>query len=72
MGDILQCQAVILAVGATVFSLSWFLNDMWMAPPIFIILAVGAVLMWKRVLDNADAIAFGRRDEIMATLMKES
>jgi ABC-2 type transport system permease protein len=68
----LVVQLAILTVGAAVFSLSWFLNDMWMAPPIFIILAVGAVLMWKRVLDNADAIAFGRRDEIMATLMKES
>jgi ABC-2 type transport system permease protein len=68
----LVVQLCILAVSAAVFALSWFLNDMWLAPPIFIILAVGAVLVWKRVLDNADAIAFGRRDAIMATLMKES
>jgi hypothetical protein len=65
-------QLCILAVGAAVFSLSWFLKDMWLAPPIFIILAVGALLVWRRVLDNADAIAFGRRDAIMATLMKDS
>jgi ABC-2 type transport system permease protein len=68
----LVVQLCILAVGAAVFSLSWFLKDMWLAPPIFIILAVGALLVWRRVLDNADAIAFGRRDAIMATLMKDS
>jgi ABC-2 type transport system permease protein len=68
----LVVQLCILAVGSAVFALSWFLNDMWLAPPIFIILAVGALLVWRRVLANADAIAFGRRDAIMATLMKES
>jgi ABC-2 type transport system permease protein len=68
----LVVQLCILAVGAMVFALSWFLNDMWLAPPIFIILAVGALLVWRRVLANSDAIAFGRRDAIMATLMKES
>jgi hypothetical protein len=45
---------------------------MWLAPPIFVILAVGALLAWWRVLNNADAIAFGRRDALMATLMKET
>jgi ABC-2 type transport system permease protein len=68
----LLVQLAILAVGAAVFLLSWFLNDMWMAPPIFILLAVGALLAWKRVLNSADAIAFGRRDAMMAALMKES
>ncbi len=68
----LLAQLVILAVGAAVFTLSWFLKDMWLAAPIFIILAVGALLIWWRVLDQADGLAFGRRDAIMATLMKES
>jgi ABC-2 type transport system permease protein len=68
----LLVQLGILAVSASVFSLSWFLNDMWLAPPIFVILAVGALLVWMRVLKDADAIAFGRRDALMATLMKES
>lgn len=68
----LLVQLVILAVGASVFAIGWFLNDMWLAPPIFVILAVGALLAWWRVLNNADAIAFGRRDALMATLMKET
>jgi ABC-2 type transport system permease protein len=68
----LLVQLCILAVGASVFSLVWFMDRMWLATPIFLALAVGAVFVWRRVLDNADAIAYGRRDEIMGTLMKES
>jgi hypothetical protein len=45
---------------------------MWLATPVFLLLAVGAVFVWRRVLDNADAIAYGRRDQLMGTLMKES
>jgi hypothetical protein len=36
-----------------------------------LLLAVGAVLFWRRVLDSVNAIAFERRDNLMATLMKE-
>jgi ABC-2 type transport system permease protein len=68
----LLVQLAILAVGASVFSIGWFLDDMWLAPPVFVILAVGALLVWWRVLNNADGIAFERRDALMATLMKES
>lgn len=67
----LLVQLIFLAAGASVFCIGWFLNDMWLAPPIFVILAVGALLVWWRVLGSADDIAFGRRDAIMATLMKE-
>jgi len=68
----LLVQLCILAVGAAVFSMSWFLDRMWMATPIFLVLAVGAVFVWRRVLDRVDAIAYGRRDELMQALMKES
>ncbi|MGO9339700.1 MAG: hypothetical protein ACLPY1_19545 [Terracidiphilus sp.] len=68
----LLVQLCFLAVGAAVFSIVWSLDRMWLATPIFLVLAVGAVFAWRRVLDNADAIAYGRRDELMATLMKES
>jgi len=68
----LLVQLCILVVGAAVFSLVWFLDRMWLATPIFLVLAVGAVFAWRRVLESADAIAYGRRDELMGTLMKES
>jgi len=45
---------------------------MWLAAPIFLVLAVGAVFAWRRVLDRVDAIAYGRRDDLMQTLMKQS
>jgi ABC-2 type transport system permease protein len=66
----LLVQLCVLAVGAAVFSACWFLDRMWLATPIFLVLAVGAVFAWRRVLDNADAIAYQRRDALMATLMK--
>jgi membrane protein implicated in regulation of membrane protease activity len=67
----LLVQLCILAVSAAVFWLCWFLDRMWLAAPIFLVLAMGAVLAWRRVLDNADEIAYQRRSELMATLMKE-
>jgi ABC-2 type transport system permease protein len=67
----LLAQLCVLAVGAAVFALGWFLDRMWMAAPVFLILAVGAVFVWKRVMDDVDAIAYERRDALIATLMKE-
>jgi ABC-2 type transport system permease protein len=68
----LLIQLGVLAIGASVFALCWYLERMWLAVPIFLLLAVGAVFVWRRVLDNSDAIANERRDALMATLMKES
>jgi len=66
----LLVQLGFLAVGAAVFALSWSLDRQWLAVPIFLVLAVGAVYVWMRVLDNADKMANERRDELIATLMK--
>jgi ABC-2 type transport system permease protein len=68
----LLVQLGVLAIGASVFALCWFLERMWLAVPIFLVLAVGALFVWRRVLDNTDAIANERRDALMTTLMKES
>jgi ABC-2 type transport system permease protein len=68
----LLVQLGVLAVGASVFALAWFIGKMWIAVPIFLVLAVVAVYVWRRVLNNSDAIAYARRDALMATLMKES
>jgi ABC-2 type transport system permease protein len=66
----LLVQLGFLAVGAAVFWMCWFLDRMWLATPIFLVLAVGAVMLWRRVLANSDALANKRRDELIATLMK--
>ena len=39
----LLVQLCILAVGAAVFALAWFLDRMWLAAPVFLILAAGAI-----------------------------
>ena len=68
----LLVQLGFLVVAAAVFGLGWLLGRMWITIPIFLGLAVGAVIVWRQVLGNADAIAFERRDKLMATLMKEA
>jgi ABC-2 type transport system permease protein len=66
----LLVQVLILAVGAAVFGLAWFLGRPWLAVPIFLVLAGAAVFAWLRVLRNSDAMANSRKDSLMATLMK--
>jgi ABC-2 type transport system permease protein len=66
----LLVQLGVIGVGAGVFSVCWFLNSVWLAVPVFLALAGVAVLVWLRVLGYADRMANGRRDELMATLMK--
>ena len=59
-------------MGAAVFSICWFLHNMWLAVPIFLVLAAGAVFVWRQVLSNIDSLANERRVELIATLMKAS
>jgi ABC-2 type transport system permease protein len=65
-------QLGMILVGAAVFGLSWYVEKPWLAVPIFLALAVAAVLVWMRVLGNVDAIANRRRDALIAALMKDS
>ena len=66
----LLVQLGAIGVGAAVFAVCWFLDDLWLAVPAFLALAWAAVLVWMRVLGNADLMANGRRDTLMATLMR--
>jgi len=67
----LLAQLVAMGVGAAVFGLCWYSDKMWLAVPIFLMLAVGAIMVWSRGLSNADAMANKRRDSLIAVLMKE-
>ena len=66
----LLVQLGILGTGVAVFLLCTLAQALWLAVPIFLALAAGAVFAWLRVLGNIDAMANQRRDSLMATLMK--
>ena len=66
----LLVQLVVLGVGAAGFWISWLFEDQWLATPVFLLLAVGAVYFWMRTLRNSDAMANNRRDALIATLAK--
>jgi ABC-2 type transport system permease protein len=66
----LMVQISIMAIGALVFTASWYLGKIWLTVPIFLALAVGAVAVWMRTLRNADGMANQRRDTMIATVMK--
>lgn len=68
----LLIQLGFLAVGAAVFASTWFLGRLWLATPIFLALAVGAIFVWMRLLSNVDSIANECRDALISTLMKQS
>jgi ABC-2 type transport system permease protein len=63
-------QLGLLGVGAAVFACCWAVNQVWLAAPVFLLLAVAAFFVWLRVLGNVDAIAGQRKDALIATLMK--
>jgi ABC-2 type transport system permease protein len=66
----LLVQLVVLGVGAIGFWIGWLFEDQWLATPVFLLLAVGAVYFWMRTLRNSDAMANNRRDALIATLAK--
>jgi ABC-2 type transport system permease protein len=66
----LLVQLGVLGVGAVVFGLCGYLRNLWLATPIFLVLAAGAVSAWMRVLRNTDGMANRRRDSLIETLVK--
>ncbi|HZB87877.1 MAG TPA: hypothetical protein VE291_04395, partial [Terracidiphilus sp.] len=57
----LLIQMTVLGVGAGIMSLCALFDRLWLAVPILLALAVAAVLVWLRILRNADAMANDRR-----------
>jgi ABC-2 type transport system permease protein len=66
----LLIQAVVLGAGAGVFALCSIGDRLWLAVPIFLVLAGGAFFAWSRVLQNADAMANRHKESLMETVMK--
>jgi len=63
-------QTTLLGVAAAVFALCLYFGRLWMAVPVFLVLAGAAVFAWQRVLHNADVVANRRRDLLMSTLAR--
>jgi ABC-2 type transport system permease protein len=63
-------QAGVLGFGVGVFALCSLFNRLWLAVPVFLILAAGAVFAWLRVLAHVEAMANQRRESLIATLCR--
>ncbi|HET7105041.1 MAG TPA: hypothetical protein VFI20_13210 [Terracidiphilus sp.] len=63
-------QFVLLGIGAGIFAGCYFLDAMWWAVPIFLVLAAVAFYGWRMVLRDSDAIAARRKDVIIAALVR--
>jgi hypothetical protein len=66
----LLLQGGALGAGAAVFFLCSMGGMLWLAVPIFLVLAGVAVFAWLRILRNSDEIASQRKDLLIATLAK--
>jgi ABC-2 type transport system permease protein len=66
----LLVQAVTLGAGVGVFALCAWLDRLWLAVPVFLVMAAGTVFGWMFGLDRVDAMANARRDELITTLVK--
>jgi ABC-2 type transport system permease protein len=66
----LLIQVLIFMVGAVVYLPLALTHRAWLAPPVLLLLAAGSVLVWLRVLSNVDHMAEGRREALMAALVR--
>ena len=66
----LLIQLVIFAVGVAVYIPLTILHHAEFAAPVFLVLAAGSWLLWRRVLSNVDGMVAGRREALMATLVR--
>lgn len=63
-------QTTILGLGAAVMSFCTFIGDLWLAVPIFLALAIVALVAWFVVLQKSDVLANSRRDVLIAKLAR--
>ena len=59
-----------LGVGAGVLALCAWFAKLWLAIPIFIVLAAGGMVAWLRVLGSVDRMANERREELVSELVR--
>jgi ABC-2 type transport system permease protein len=63
-------QIGVLGIGAGIFALfSWF-DRLWLAIPVFLIMAGGATLVWLRLLNDIDRVANRCREPLIGALAR--
>ncbi len=63
-------QLAVLGIGAGTMVLCSLFGNLWLAVPVFLVLAAAAIFSWIRVLDHIDAMAGRRRESLMSTLVR--
>jgi ABC-2 type transport system permease protein len=66
----LAVQLGVLGIGAAVFAACAYFDHLWIAIPLFLVLAVGSITTWFRLLPRFDLLANQRRDALIETLVK--
>lgn len=63
-------QAVVLGLGVAVLMLCSHFAQLWVAIPALCVMAAASVAVWLRVLAHVDRIAYRRRDDLLAELVR--
>jgi hypothetical protein len=66
----LAVQVTVLGIGGGVLAACAFLDKLWVAVPVFLALAAGAIVAWLRLLPKFEEMAYARRDDLIETLVK--
>jgi ABC-2 type transport system permease protein len=63
-------QGGVLGIGVGVFALCSYLSRLWMAVPVFLVLAAAAVFAWLRVLGSTNEMAERRKEALLSALAR--
>jgi ABC-2 type transport system permease protein len=63
-------QLGVLGIGVGILVVCAYFHRLWLAVPVFLVLAAGAFIAWMRVLNSIDGIAARRRETLLATLVR--
>ncbi len=66
----LLVQVLIFTAGVAVYLPLALAGHGMLAVPVLLAMAFGAVLLWRRVLSNVDRLMSGRREDLLATLVR--
>jgi ABC-2 type transport system permease protein len=63
-------QALVIGCGVAILEVCTYFEKRWLAAPCLLVLAGVALMVWTRVLGNADALANRNRENLIAMLAK--
>jgi ABC-2 type transport system permease protein len=63
-------QIAVLGIGVGIFMVCTYLGNVWLAVPVFLLLAAGSAFAWTRLIGDVDRIANQTRETLIATLAR--